>query len=556
MELRPFQQECIDSLMAPPSGVTRSLLVVATGGGKTVILSRFLDQFLKKGERALVLAHRTELLEQARQKLAVVSPSLHVELEAAGAKASKKISGWTRSLKSIDRSVVVGSIQTLKGKRLEAWPKDTFSCIVIDEAHHSVASAYVDLLRHFGALDGKTRLVGVTATPGRTDNVGLGFVYQQIAADYGIRELIKLGWLCPLTARRVTSMVSLEGIKTSHGDFVASDLERRVDVANRNELIISALEEHAPGEQTIIFTTGVAHALHVAELARARGIAAAAIWGDMPKEDRLSTLAAYHAGKVQVLVNFAVLTEGFDAPNTSCIILARPTKSSLIVAQCIGRGTRIAPGKTRCLVLDIRDCVAGKNLATAASLAGLPPNFDAEGRNLIELEEDFESLPEPLKKHAIDMSTLADFVGKIKKGMSAEEISLFVALEENPSIKSRSSLAWVEIAENHWKITADNVRYDIGRNSLNRYIFRRNEEVIAAEGDPTTAFTLADAWMRSRHPEAVKNLLENSVQWRHEKATDSQLKLIKRMSKGQTIPLNLTKGQAGKLISSKKRRYT
>jgi superfamily II DNA or RNA helicase len=552
LELRPFQQECIESLLAPPQGVSRSLLVVATGGGKTVILSRFLDQFLKKGERALVLAHRTELLEQARQKLAIVSPSLHVELEAAGAKASKHISGWTRSLKSIDRSVVVGSIQTMKGKRLAAWPKDTFACVVIDEAHHSVAAAYVDLLRHFGVMDGNTRLIGVTATPGRTDNVGLGFIYQQIAADYGIKELIKLGWLCPMTARRITSMVSLEGIKTSHGDFVASDLERRVDVANRNELIISALEEHAPGEQTIIFTTGVAHALHVAELARARGIAAAAIWGDMPKEDRLSTLAAYHARKVQVLVNFAVLTEGFDAPETSCIILARPTKSSLIVAQCIGRGTRIAPGKTRCLVLDIRDCVAGKNLATAASLAGLPPNFDAEGKNLIELEEDFETLPEPLKKHVIDLSTLSDFVAKVKQGMTAEEISLFAALAEPPNIKQRSSLAWQQTAEQSWTISAEGMKYTVELNSIGRYIFKRNGDVIAAEGDANTAFSWADAWLRSKHPKAVETLLESAVAWRAEPATPAQIKLIKRFSKGQEIPKDLTKGAAGRLISSKK----
>jgi superfamily II DNA or RNA helicase len=550
--LRPYQESTIQSLLTPPEGVTRSLAVLATGSGKTVIFSAFLNAFLKSGQRALVLAHRTELLEQARQKLAVVSPTLHVELEANSSRASKKISGWSKNLKNIDRSVVVASIQSMKGKRLAAWAPDTFQVVIIDEAHHSVAAVYVDLLKHFGCMDGKTRLVGVTATPGRTDNVGLGFVYQQIAADYGIRELIKLGWLCPLTARRVTSMVSLEGIKTSHGDFVASDLERRVDVANRNELIISALEEHAPGEQTIIFTTGVAHALHVAELARARGISAAAIWGDMPKEDRLSTLAAYHAGTVQVLVNFAVLTEGFDAPNTSCIILARPTKSSLIIAQCIGRGTRISPGKERCLVLDIRDCVAGKNLATAASLAGLPPNFDAEGKNLIELAEEIEALPEPLKKHAIDLSTLSDFVGKIKKGMSAEEISLFIALEENPSIKSRSSLAWQETAENTWRIAADNAEYVIGRNSLNRYIFTRNGEVIAAEGDPTTAFTLADSWMRAKHPEAVKNLLENSVQWRAEKATPAQIKLIRRMSKGQEVPKDLTKGQAGRLISARK----
>lgn len=553
MILRPYQEETLQSLLNPPEGISRSLAVLATGAGKTIIFAKFLDAFLKKGERALVLAHRDELLTQAISKLAAAAPSLHVEREQANQKASKKISGWARNLKSIDRSVVVATIQSMKGKRLEAWPKDTFSCVIIDEAHHSVAGIYVDLLKHFGCMEGKTRLVGVTATPGRTDGVGLRFVYQEIAADWGIRELIKLGWLCPLTARRVTSMVSLEGVKVSHGDFVASDLERRIDVSSRNELIVGAYEEHAAGEKAIVFASGVSHAHHIAELFRARGINAAPVWGEMSKEARAETLTAYHSGQVAVLTNYGVLTEGFDAPETSCIILARPTKSSLVVAQCIGRGTRLAPGKERCLVLDIRDCVAGKNLATAASLAGLPPNFDAEGKNIIELAEDFAALPPDIQKHTIDLSTLSDFVSKVKKGMSAAEISLFAGLPDDPKITSRSSLAWQQRAENSWTISADGAEYLICKNTLGRYIFMRNGEVIAAEGDANTSFALADAWLRSKHAETVKNLLENNVQWRQEKATDAQIRLIKKMSKGAEPVQGLTKGQAGRYIGSKKR---
>jgi superfamily II DNA or RNA helicase len=552
VQLRDYQEQTVQALLNPPVGVTRSLAVLATGAGKTVIFASLIERFLQPGRRALVLAHREELLNQAMQKLSEVSPSLHLEREQAHQKASKTISGWSRNLKGINCSVVVASIQSMKGKRLAAWAKDTFDLIVVDEAHHSVAGVYVDLFQHFGVMEGKTRLVGVTATPGRTDNIGLGYIYQNIAADHGIHDLIKSGWLCPLNARRVTSTVSLEGVKVSHGDFSASDLERRIDVSNRNELIVGAYEEHAQGEKAIVFASGVAHAHHIAEVFRARGISAAPVWGEMSKEDRASTLTAYRHGELAVLTNYGVLTEGFDAPETSCIILARPTKSSLVVAQCIGRGTRISPGKERCLVLDIRDCVAGKNLATAASLAGLPPNFDAEGKNLIELAEEIEALPEPLKKHAVDLSTLTDFIGKVKQGMSAEEISLFVALAEPPNIKQRSSLAWQESAGNTWRIAADNAEYVIGLNSLGRYIFTRNGEVIAAEGEASIAFSLADAWLRSRHPEAVKNLLESSVQWRAEPATPAQIKLIRRMSKGQEVPKDLTKGQAGRYISSRK----
>lgn len=551
MELRKYQEETVQALLNPPPGVTRSLAVLATGAGKTVIFAAFIERFLKNGGRALVLAHRDELLNQAMKKLSEVSPSLHLEREQANQKASKTISGWARNLKSINCSVVVASIQSMKGKRLAAWAPNTFDLIVIDEAHHSVSGVYVDLLRHFGAMDGKTRLVGVTATPGRTDNIGLGYIYQEIAADHGIRDLIKTGFLCPLTARRVTSTVSLEGVKVSHGDFSASDLERRIDVSNRNELIVGAYEEHAQGEKAIVFASGVAHAHHIAEVFRARGINAAPVWGEMSKEDRAATLSAYRHGDLAILTNYGVLTEGFDAPETSCIILARPTKSSLVVAQCIGRGTRISPGKERCLVLDIRDCVAGKNLATAASLAGLPPNFDAEGKNLIELAEEIEALPEPLKKHAIDLSTLSDFVGKIKKGMSAEEISLFAALAEPPNIKQRSSLAWQQTSEQSWTISADDIKYTVEITEAGRYAFKRNDTWLAIEDQANIAFSWADAWLRSKHPRAVETLLEGAVAWRAEPATPAQLKLIKRFSKGQEVPKDLTKGQAGRLIAAK-----
>jgi hypothetical protein len=355
-----------------------------------------------------------------------------------------------------------------------------------------------------------------------------------------------------LNARRVTSTVSLEGVKVSHGDFQASDLERRIDVSNRNELIVGAYEEHAAGEKAIVFASGVAHAHHIAEVFRARGISAAPVWGEMTKENRAETLNAYRHGELAVLTNYGVLTEGFDAPETSVVILARPTKSSLVVAQCIGRGTRIAPGKTRCLVLDIRDCVAGKNLATAASLAGLPPNFDAEGKNLIELAEEIEALPEPLKKHAVDLSTLTDFIGKVKQGMSAEEISLFAALAEPPNIKQRSSLAWQETSEQSWAITADDIKYSVELTEAGRYAFKRGATWLAIEDQANIAFSWADAWIRSKHPKAVETLLESAVAWRQAPATPAQIKLIRRMSKGQEVPKDMTKGQAGRLISSKK----
>jgi superfamily II DNA or RNA helicase len=553
VKLRPYQQSIVDSLLAPPAGISRSLVTAATGSGKTVVFSAFLDAFLKQGQRALIIAHRDELISQAITKLAETAPSFHIEREQAGDRASHSISGWSKSLHKIDRSVVVATIQTLKGKRLAAWPRDTFACVIVDEAHHSVAKAYIDALKHFGCIDGETRLIGVTATPGRTDGVGLGFVYQEIAADWGIRELVKLGWLAPVHCRVITSKVSLDGIKTRAGDFEQGALEERVDVSARNELVVSAYEEHAAGEKTIVFAAGVSHAHHIADLFRARGHVAEPIWGAMEKDKRAETLAGFHDGSIPILTNYGVLTEGFDAPGTSCIILARPTKSSLVVAQCIGRGTRIAPGKEKCLVLDVRDCTAGKNLATAASLAGLPPKFDAKGENLITLGEDFEALPPALQSTAIDSDQLGKFVKKIKEGMSVAEIDLFSVLHVDPDDRKRSSLAWQKIDDEAWTLSADKVRYVVHVDTLGRYAFTREGRILAVENRMETAFAYADSWITKQH-ETASILLDLSKPWRKQPASEAQMKVIKRLAK-QEINTKLSKGDAAVLISSLKENH-
>src|SRR5690348_13494903 len=173
--LRDYQEEAVSRLLGPPENVNRSLAVLPTGSGKTIVFAALLDRFLQSGERALVLAHREELLTQARDKIAFAAPSLHVEIEQAASFASRT-HPESSLFQNRERSVVVGSVQTLRGKRLKQWDTDAFKIIIVDEAHHATAGAYVDILTHFGCFDGATRLVGVTATPGRTDGVGLGAI--------------------------------------------------------------------------------------------------------------------------------------------------------------------------------------------------------------------------------------------------------------------------------------------------------------------------------------------------------------------------------------------
>jgi len=209
IELRDYQEHTITALLKPPEDVTRSLAVLPTGSGKTIIFAALLDRVLRNGERALVLAHREELLTQARDKIAFAAPSLHVEIEQAASFASR--THPTSSLfNDRERSVVVGSMQTLRGKRLKEWPADAFRIVILDEAHHATAGAYVDILTHFGCLDGLTRLVGVTATPKRTDGIGLGAIFQEIAVEFGIRDMIRSGYLVPIRAWQVQTNIDPE----------------------------------------------------------------------------------------------------------------------------------------------------------------------------------------------------------------------------------------------------------------------------------------------------------------------------------------------------------
>jgi superfamily II DNA or RNA helicase len=539
----------VEKLLSPPSGISRSLAVLATGGGKTIIFAAYLDRLLRTGERALVLAHREELLTQAHDKMAVAAPSLHVEIEQAEKRASKSM---PRSLlHSPERSVVVGSVQTMRGKRLASWAPDAFSSVVIDEAHHAVAPGYADILRHFGCLGGSTRLVGVTATPGRTDGVGLGAIFQEIAVEYSIRDLIGMGYLCPIRAHLVRSNVSLDGIKQVAGDFSAGELQQRVNVAERNEAVVSAYEKYAPDRQAIVFTAGVEHAHSIADLMAARGINARSVWGDMDKDQRRSVLDDFQAGKVKVLTNFGVLTEGFDAPATSCIIMARPTRSALIVTQCIGRGTRLAPGKTDCLVLDIRDSVSKLNLCSAATLAGLPPHFDPQGGDVLALGAEMEDLDPRLQSQAIDREQLGKFVAQIKQGMSVAEIDLFAAIKTDPRVKEVSQLKWMQTGGDAWaiRIPKTGEQYHMHVDTLGNHVLTQDGHPLAVEKDAHVAFRYADAWLRMQHPEAA-HLLDANADWTRKEASEAQLKTLAKLAKGRELPPKLSRGDASMLIDS------
>jgi superfamily II DNA or RNA helicase len=424
LRLRPYQESAIAAAIKP-SPNWRRLLVLATGAGKTVIAAEIIRRLIQPGQRALFLAHRDEIIMQAKSEIEAYIPGVHVEIEKSENRATREAGIFDGER----RHVVIGSVLTMQGKRLKSWARDAFPLVIIDEAHHGAAKSYRNIVEYFGCMSTERRvpLIGVTATPARSDKVGLGILFQEIAASHPLPALIEAGYLCDLHAILVETDTDLRRVRVRRGDFVQGELEDAVDTDERNELILAAHRKYASERPTIVFAAGVAHAKHLADMFRDSGIHAEAIYGDMDEDERRAALQRYHDGQTRVLTNYAVLTEGFNAPSTSCIILARPTKSSLVVAQAIGRGSRLAPGKEDCLVIDVRDVVGGKELFTAASLAGLPANFNAKGRNVYTAKErldELEHLDPSLAREALDAEAVERSIVLAMERIRAKDIEM------------------------------------------------------------------------------------------------------------------------------------
>jgi superfamily II DNA or RNA helicase len=357
MELRGYQLEAAAAIERELTSHRSTLLVLPTGCGKTVTFGEVARRTAANGGRVLVIAHRSELLEQAARTLQRFGLSTGVE----------------QAEQRVDRlfapDVTIASVQTLQRKRLESFAPDAFALLIVDETHHAVATTYRRILDHFSSA----KVLGVTATPDRSDKVGLRNIFESVAFTYEIGAAIKAGYLCPIELRTViVESLDLSALKTRSGDFENAELQAAM--VNDSELLEQAqpLAELSAGRQTLAFVTGVQHAENLTRVLQGLGVKAAAVSGEMRDDDRKRVLADYSAGRVQIVANAMLLTEGYDEPRTSCVALLRPTRSRSLLAQQIGRGLRLAEGKTECLLLDFHPSRAPKlRLRTPADvLAG------------------------------------------------------------------------------------------------------------------------------------------------------------------------------------------
>lgn len=375
--LRPYQVDALDKTdEAEGRGIRRQLGVAATGLGKTIMFCSLAE---RRGGRALILAHRDELVSQAVAKVQEVWPGVDVGVVKA------------------DRNqccahVVVASVQTLSRQRrldqmltaiMDPDGCAPFDLVVVDEAHHTAADTYRRILAalHVGE-EGGPLLLGVTATPDRGDGKGLDDLFDEIVWSYDLLWGIRSGYLSDVRGKRVTvEELDLTNVKVTRGDFDAGAAGRAMEDANSPDVIVDAWLEHARDRRTLCFTPTVALAEAVADAFRHAGVKAEFVSGETPLEDRRAILRAYARGDVEVLANCAVLTEGYDEPRTDCIIVARPTKSRALYTQMVGRGTRRHPDKTDLLVLDIVGATEMHSLVTVPSLFGLGDGFDKRMEN-------------------------------------------------------------------------------------------------------------------------------------------------------------------------------
>lgn len=334
MKLRPYQQEARTAIQEEWSkGTKKTLLVLPTGCGKTIVFSKVIEDQVRMGKRVLVLAHRGELLDQAADKL-----EKSTGLGTATEKAEQTCLGsWFR--------VVVGSVQTMQNeKRLKKFPPDYFDTIVVDEAHHCISTGYQRVLKHFEESD----VLGVTATPDRGDMRNLGSYFESLAYEYTLPKAIKGGYLAPIKALTLPLTLDLTTVGQQAGDFKTKDLGTALDPYLYQ--IADQMLEHCANRKTVVFLPLVKTSQKFTEILNERGFKAAEVNGE--SKDRKEILEDFENDKYNVLCNSMLLTEGWDCPSVDCIVVLRPTKVRSLYSQMVGRGTRLHPGKEELLLLD------------------------------------------------------------------------------------------------------------------------------------------------------------------------------------------------------------
>lgn len=516
LALRPYQREAVEAVRDHwARGIRRQLIVLPTGAGKTVVFSHLIRRRAQAG-RALVIAHRDELIRQAADKIRLVAPDLRVGIVQAERNEHE------------DAQVIVASIQTLAREHRIAPLVGTVATIVVDEAHHAAARTYVEALQTLGSFDDDGPLtVGVTATAGRADGVALGTAWEEIVYQRGILQMIVDGHLCDVRGMEVTTDLDYGTVSTSRGDFTDGSLGQAMEDSHAIEAAAIAYHRYAADRSGVAFTPTIATAQSLAAQLNRRGITAEHLSGVTPRDERGEILRRLHTGETQVVTNAQVLTEGFDEPRVGCVLVARPTTSATLFTQMVGRGLRLYPGKTDCLLLTLAG-PPGSGLATIATLAGKQP----DGKKIE--PKPGETLAEAAVRTDAEDAERRRLAGSSVRGRS---VTLF----------GRSGLSWIPVEDSFVLSCGDAALIVRPTGDPDRWrainVPRDGEPRILAD-QLTLEYAQGVAEEFARGTRA--KLARADAPWRAKPVSDAQRRLLARLRLGTAT----TSGEASDLIAA------
>ena len=535
--LRPYQEQARAAVATKVAAGKRALLtVLPTGTGKTVVFASEVLDRTAGGARALILAHREELIQQPLDALQRVS----TDLEIGVVKAERN---------EYAARVVIASVQSLsQAKRLEAFSTTTRPALLItDEAHHAVASTYRRIYDALQAGEPQGPLhLGYTATPQRTDDVGLSEIFEEVAFSRDIKQMVTEGWLTEPRGRIVPVQIDLDTVQpNASGDYSDAGLDQAMD----DEImyaIAKAWWTHAQDRVTVAFTPSVRAARVLASAANeiAGAKVAEEVDGGTPTDERRRILTALKAGQVKMVANCGVLTEGFDAPNITCILVARPTQSEPLYTQMVGRGLRLWPGKTDCLVLDVTGISAIHSLCVLPMIFGLPTQ-DMAGKTVSQAASE---IAEDARRHGMRLAELEQQVDLLRRrrhwawteveqgrtysvgiGRDARDNDMFVVVEaESQDVDAPWS---AEVRRYQGRAVVDRLSLFVG----------------AGDQAAEDAFGAAETWL-AQSPQA--RTMAGGDGWRArsggDPATPAQVAALRRWR--IPVPTGLTKAQASDLL--------
>jgi superfamily II DNA or RNA helicase len=518
----------------------RPAIVLPTGVGKTVVFSQVAALWpgmavgFGLGRRVLVLAHRTELIDQAAAKLRSVAPWLSIGIVKGNRNETLA-------------DVVVASVQTLAGRpaaeRRRLMLRDV-GLVIVDECHHAAADSYLTILQHFGCFEtagGGAVALGVTATMVRGDEKALGDVWQDVVYEMTVADAIAAGWLVRPRGKLVrVDDLDLSQVRKTRGDYSEADLGAALEASMAPELIAKAVAEHAQDLPTILFAPTVASARVIGDALSSVGRQVGTVYGAMAADARKSILDQFEADSLDLMSNCMVLTEGFDSPKVACVVIARPTTNGGLYRQMVGRSLRPYPGKTGALVLDVVGASKRHSLSAHVNLFGDELVFD-QGDAIEELADELDEL-----------DAEGELTASSAFGLEREEVyATGPVVVEEVDLFHGSTHQWLRTYGGVWFLAAGDRyvaivpgqragTYDV--TSMHRYQRGTGRWVIQGVEDRSYAM----AWAEGDVTPSELTTAKKERGWRRAAPSDKQRGIAARY--GVVIPDGATSGEASNLI--------